>query len=191
MNIENLDDIKARWQDANAPLGEMADETLRLGRKALLHRGSAQDKLAAQYRRMIGLSVIGLVMWLFCVFDMDFAAWARPWLAVAAAFFFVTAGAMDLYLYRAVKRIDLASWPVSAVALEGRRLLRLHKMFIFLLLPVALGLVFFMVVSLDVPPHERQAILWGVGIGGFFGLAVGTALFLRFLRLYRTLTDDL
>ena len=45
MNIENLDDIKARWQDANAPLGEMADETLRLSRKALLRRGSAQDKL--------------------------------------------------------------------------------------------------------------------------------------------------
>ena len=79
----------------------------------------------------------------------------------------------------------------SAVALEGRRLLRLHKIFIFLLLPVALGLVFFMASSLDVPAHERTGILWGVGVGGFVGLCIGTAILFRFLRLYRTLTDDL
>lgn len=191
LNIDSLDDMKHCWQDANAPLADMADDTLRLSRRALLRRGSAQDKLAAQYRRMVVLSVAGLALWLFWVFSMDFLGWARPWLAGAAALFFITAGVMDFYLYRAVRRIDVASWPVSAVALEGRRLLGLHKIFILVLLPLAIGLVFFMVYSLDVPADERLGILWGVGVGGAIGLAIGIVILLRFLRLYRTLTDDL
>lgn len=119
MNIENLDDIKSSWQQANAPLSSMAGETLRESRKALLRRGSAQDKLAAQYRRMACAAAAGLAVWLFAVLTMlDFVAWARPWLAVATVVFFVTSGVMDLWLCRAVRRIDLAAWPVSAVALE-------------------------------------------------------------------------
>ena len=64
MNIENLDDIKSSWQQANAPLSSMAGETLRESRKALLRRGSAQDKLAAQYRRMACAAAAGLAVWL-------------------------------------------------------------------------------------------------------------------------------
>ena len=192
MNIENLDDIKSSWQQANAPLSSMAGETLRESRKALLRRGSAQDKLAAQYRRMACAAAAGLAVWLFAVLTMlDFVAWARPWLAVATVVFFVTSGVMDLWLCRAVRRIDLAAWPVSAVALEGRRLLRVHKIFILVLLPMAFGLLFFMVWALDVPPREREGIMWGMAAGGAAGIAIGVCILVRFLRLSRTLTDDL
>lgn len=192
MNIENLDDIKSRWQQANAPLSSMAGETLRESHKALLRRGSAQDKLAAQYRRMACVAAAGMLLWLSAVLRMlDFAAWARPWLAVATVVYFATSAAMDLWLCKAVRRIDLAVWPVSAVALEGRRLLRLHKIFILVLLPMAFGLLFFMVWALDVPPHERVWILRGMAAGGVAGIAIGVCILVRFLRLYRTLTDDL
>ena len=190
MNL-NLDDIKQQWQQANAPLSALTDDTVRLSRRALLRRGSAQDKLAAQYRRMIILSGVGFVLWVTSIFLIDVAAWACPWLIVASAVFFATSGGLDLYLYRAVRRIDLASWPVSDVALEGRRLLRFHKFCILLLLPMAFGLLFFLVCTIDAPAEERQGILWGMAVGGAIGLCAGVAILLRFLRLYRTLTDDL
>lgn len=191
MDLNNLDDMKRQWQDANAPLDSMTDETLRLGRRALLRRGSAQEKLAAQYRRMIVLAAVALLMWITMVFagDIVLPQW-RVAVVAGAALFFITAGGIDLYLLCAVRRIDIASWPVNDVAVEGRRLLRCHKLSVLLLLPMALALITLFVFTLDATGDERRWLLYGITVGAVIGLSVGVVILLRFLRLYRSLSDD-
>lgn len=191
MTFDNLDDIKDRWRDANAPLSELTDDTLRLSHRALLRRGSAQDRLASQYRRMIAISIAGIFIWLGAVMHIEFASWARPWLIAASMLFFGLIGCYDYYLYRGVRRIDLATWPVNDVVLEGRRLLRLHKIGVMIFILPAIGLVTFMVCALDMPGTEREGFLIGVLCGAVIGLIAGILTLLRFFRLYRTLTDGL
>ena len=192
MDLNNLDDIKRQWRQTNAPLDSLTRDTVEMSRRAMLRRGSAQDALRRQYRRMSILAGVGLAMWLCITFASDMLmVHTRVWVALAATVFFSLCAGIDLYLMEAVSRIDIATWGVSRVALEGHRLLRIHKLSILLLLPLALGLAFSLVCSFDVPDDERRTLIGGVIAGGAIGIIIGIIILLRFLRLYRRLNDEL
>lgn len=196
----NLDELRIRWHGLGessgdaSPAGDASRQTYRgregSGRKereadaALIRRicsGKATttvDRLAARYRRMIILPVVGLLcnIPLFGII---------PWYgSLLICLFFVSASLMDLYLYKGIKWIDPVGEGVESVAARARHFRRRHHLFQMFLIPAALVIV---LIYLGCLGGGYSA---GVIAGVVIGLAIGLPIYFKFMGDYRRLLSS-
>lgn len=104
---------------------------------------------------------------------------------VFVAAYFLLCSAMDRWLARALKEIDLATMSVSEVCSRAFHCRRMHLRFILILLPLAFILLGWMAYLV----HAELPIVYGMIAGGIAGLIIGILQLRRFLKDYRALLD--
>lgn len=136
---------------------------------------SARQRLMNGYRQMLIISGLGTVF--------NISLWHElPWYGLLLIFiFFITAGLMDLYLYRGVKSIDPVTDGVEQVAEKARYYRRRHHLFQLVLIPWA-------VVILAIYFSSFGSDVWmAMTVGGVVGLLIGLLFYFRFMRDYKVL----
>lgn len=174
----NIDNLKENWERSNAALerGNVQRKTVDVHRKTTLQR------LASRYRRTAILSLVCLswIMPLYSRLSEDNPGLSLFYPLVMAAFFLIAAG-MDYWLYRGVQGIDCASMTVETVLKKVYLYRKRHIQFIFILMPIALVVIYLMLAMFN---FEKYTLL-GAACGFMVGLAVGLKILFDFMRDYK------
>lgn len=171
------DDLKKQWNDTRfrAPDPESIDNAV-LGRKK-----TALQSLEKRYRQF---SVLSFVAISFCFpFSQVMPESHRMLLAVLMAVYFFTAAMMDLWLSYGISKIDCSTMQVSEVAKKVMFYRKRHFQFMFVLIPMALGLIVFMM-------WGNMDIIGGAVVGVLLGIGLGIRAFLEFMKNYREVLDQ-
>lgn len=153
----------------------------KLSRQSIEKNSTALDWLANKYKWMaIFVAPIGIMT---MIVGRELFG---TWICVSYCLYFLLADLMDIYLYRQIKKIDPATMSVSQVSHMARLCRRRHHQFQLILIPLAIALV-----SALVYYNLNDAnIVVSMAIGGAFGLILGTILYLRMMKRYRTLINQ-
>lgn len=175
MEIEYL---KENWESSNAALerGSHSRKNIDPRQKTTLQR------LASRYRRMAILSVVCIswIMPLYFRLSEDNPGLSLFYPLVMVAFFLLAAG-MDYWLYRGIQTIDCATMSVETVLKKVYFYRKRHIQFIFILLPIALLMIYFILAMFN---FEKYALL-GAACGFMVGLAFGLKILYDFMRDYK------
>lgn len=179
------DSIKQDWNKTRVK-GTNDPETL----QAIMagKRKSALERLAERYRIFFTIGFL-CACWMPLLLSRDgiFPDFPGKSLILAGfAFYFLLCGCMDVFLYRGIKSIDVATMPVAEVIAKSLFYKKRHLQFVAILLPLA----FLIVCSLAYFNRaEGEAVLWGMLFGGIAGGAVGIRQFRKFMADYRDITE--
>lgn len=175
MEIEYL---KENWESSNAALerGSQSRKNIDPRQKTTLQR------LASRYRRMAIVSAVSLcwVMPLYFRLSEENPDTPLFYPLVMVAFFLITAG-MDYWLCRGIQSIDCATMSVETVLKKVYFYRKRHIQFIFILMPIALLIIYLMLAMFN---FEKYALL-GAACGFMVGLAFGLKILFDFMRDYK------
>lgn len=192
--ITDLEQLKEMWNDLNNRLERLERierQTLEEGKKVSSHKvRTAKEDLAARYRKFMSISLTaGLLfpIYLFLASGGSYPEGTAKYVSTSLFFiYFMTAAAMDFYLYKEVNRIDLASMTVMEVISRARTLKHRHHIFMAILIPfAAITLGVFASQLIDDP-----FILAGMATGAVAGIAIGLRQYLRMMRDYREMMEE-
>lgn len=144
-------------------------------------RHTALERLALRYRRisLLALLMAGYIPLTLGRYVEDTTS--RIILMAAFAAYMLVCSAMDYYLYRSVRVIDVATMAVGEVLARATHCRKRHLQFVCVLLPCAFALLGYM--AWCVSGHVWM--LWGMAAGALFGAILGTSILRRFLADYR------
>ena len=136
---------------------------------------SAREKLISSYRAMFAL-VAPLGLSSIIPIHQQLPLWG----IILVIAFFITAAAMDYYLYRGIRSIDVSVDGIDEVAAKARFYRRRHHLFQAILIPIAIIIVsmFFCYMTL---PEMRIGMYAGLAIG----IAAGFAIYIRMMHEYK------
>lgn len=180
------DNIKRDWNETSVKGYNNPDII-----KAIMagKRKSALERLAERYRAFctIGFLCAGSMPWLLGRPGIlpDFQG--KSLMLIGFALYFLLCGFMDLWLYRGIKSIDVATLTVKAVIDKSLYFRKRHLQFVAILLPLAFIIVAAMIYGSQ---SEGEEVIWGMIVGGVCGGAVGIRQFRKFMADYREITDD-
>lgn len=174
----DIDNLKKNWESSNAALEgrNLPRQTVDVRRKTTLQR------LASRYRRMAFLSLVCLswIMPLYFRLSEENPDTPLFYPLVMVAFFLIAAG-MDYWLCRGIQSIDCATMSVETVLKKVYFYRKRHIQFIFILMPIALLIVYLMLAMFN---FEKYALL-GAACGFMVGLALGLKILFDFMRDYK------
>ena len=153
-------------------------------------RRTALERLAAQYQRFSRLALVlamTMPMWVWgAVRGLEnVPLWGKVALLWYGILYCLTAAAMDGWLYRGIRRIDVAEMPVAEVCRMAYFYRKRHLQFVAVLVPMAAVFVgaFVWMVS------DSVYTLYGVATGAVIGLALGLRALRNFMHEYRQLGE--
>lgn len=174
------EDMENRWNELDFRLNNLDNDkqkTIDMLKKNKLK--SAQQELADQYRRF---SVIAPLLGVTVVLSGSrvFGIWTLLFFAA----YFLIAGAMDSYLCRGIKSIDVNTMGVEEVAVKARKYKRIHHYCQVVLISMCIPIL---ITMFDAYPGVYYR--WGMVAGAIVGLAIGLSLYFKMMRNYRDMID--
>lgn len=181
----NTDHLQSSWDNTSVSFTGYDNDHPELPRNC----HTTLDRLARRYRQFAIASVCMILvipLWA-TVRTSPIPDRYRPWFLLIFISYFLTAGLMDLWLYNRIHSLDIFNAPVKRIVSESVKCRRYHLRFMMILIPFAIGAVSLLTVAV----HDDVFILTGMACGGAIGLIIGTVQFLRFMRDYRLLSQEL
>lgn len=143
---------------------------------------SAREKLIRQYRRFAVLApILGSCQLILLRHELGWG------LKLIIAFYFITAGLMDLYLWQGMKGLDLHTLGVVQLARKSLFYRHRHHQFQVILIGIALPTLFMLYLHWEDNVYAR----WGMLTGLLLGAIAGTSVYFRMMRSYRELADSI
>ncbi len=187
----DFNEFKANWQASKIDVNDNQQASRQVF--DMLRRGRCKtsvERLANYYKRFMVMSAAMLLMsyWFFgrLFSDVIIEPWQQATLAALWVAIMAVAGAADGYLYFRLSRLNVGAMTVVEVAGEASRCRRIHLLSQLVLMPLAIAFFCIMVMAV----RQNEAMLLGVCLGGVFGLCVGLRIWLRIMRLYKSLIED-
>lgn len=178
----DLEEMKQQLNNLNRRMDNLEERNSELIRRIESGRIiSAQQRLIRQYRTF---SIAGVMMALIILLLYS------PLLPLAtrifAAVYFLTASAMDTYLWNGIKAIDYNTMGVEQVARKAIFYRKRHHIFMAVLIAMCIPLMvcFFLAMAID------EYVTYGMIAGLAIGLAIGIKMYLNIMKNYRELTLD-
>lgn len=136
---------------------------------------SARERLMNSYRSMFAIvAPLGLLS-IYPIHQQ-----LPLWGIILAIAFFLTAAAMDFYLYRGIRSIDVSVDGIEEVATKARFYRRRHHLFQAILIPIAVIIVSMYFCHMTLP-EMRVGMYAGLAIG----LIAGFGIYFRMMREYK------
>ena len=149
-------------------------------------RETSLSRLSLRYKRFSIFAFIAAILSFFYAQIPIFERDMRIILCLSMVFFFMTASCMDYYLYSRIQNINLYSMSTSEVLKRLITTKKLHIIFIAILLPMALALVFVLILACG----SDTEVIYGLIGGGIVGLGIGIMKLLDFFRDYKNLISE-
>lgn len=183
--MDNLEDMKVMWQQLSARMSSLEEENRRLAKfvRSSDYR-SAQEKLVRKYMKFIIVESV-MMLWtcLFFVFNPEIVEKYRVLTAIYWGGFFLLEIIFDTYLMMRVKEINVYDSNIDEITHQAAKTWKLHKIFIMIGLPIAIGAAFLFALALD----ANEFTIAGMVVGGTIGLIIGIRQLMKFLQYYRVL----
>ena len=186
--MEDLQDMKAMWQELNERVSQLEAENRRLAKK-VVDKGfkSARERLMRKYKMFICVECIFMFwMSLFLLFNPLIVEKYRIITMIYWTIFFLGEAAVDFYLLCRVKKIDVFHSTVNKISREAAQAWKIHKIAVFIGLPLAIGAIILYAFALD----ANKFTIYGMIVGGMVGLIIGGNQLLKFMKYYRQLQSD-
>lgn len=182
MNSENFDieQMRKAWVEMGKALGTISNsDTEELDKKK-----TSLDRLRDRYHAFWIISAFMMVGG-FLIFSKGVfvASNLNFLLGVAYAVYFLTAGAMDFWLWRGIGSINPLQMSVAEIARKSMFYRKRHLQFMIVLIPMAIGLIGFIGYIFS----SEKYFLNGMIVGAIVGAIIGTIQFRRFMAEYRNL----
>lgn len=178
-----LNDIKAMWTEMNARIGHLEEENRRLAREVITNKyKSCQERLARKYFTFICVALIMIIYVVFIVLYNPMVDDAFRWATFIywTAFFLFEAG-VDFYLMIKVRAIDVYNSSVSEISRQAQRNWKIHKIAVFIGLPLAIGACILFGFALQ----ADKFVILGMIVGGVVGLLIGIRQLIKFMTFYK------
>lgn len=189
-NSDNLNELKEMWNELNNRLSRLEEATIEEGRRVSRENiRSAQEDLAMTYKRftIIGFTMAAIMPIMFGVPDSIFnypTMTYRVIVSLSMCAYFLTCALMDFYLFRRVNDMDLAVMPVSVIRETALRLKKKHHIFMMILIPIAICVLFLMT-------YPIISEIWiAVLVGAVVGLAIGLSMYFKMMNDYKQILAE-
>lgn len=186
--IKNIDEMMAMWNQLDEKLTGLEQENRKLAIEIKKNKyRTTLEKLINKYWRFIIMEALYII--LFPVFMMKCPFIIEKYRMVTIIYwicFFVMVMGFDYYLMARLKDIDVYDCSISEIADRARSNWKIHKLSIFICLPVSFGGIILFVLSLG----GDSSLIWGVLVGLVIGLILGLNQLRKFIRSYRHLQKE-
>lgn len=186
--MEDLKDMKAMWIELNNRITILEEDNRRLARQVMNkdYKG-AQDKLMNKYRFFVCFNLIFIiVMSIFIMANPLVNEKYRMITLIYWLVFFLGEATIDTYLMIKIKQIDIYNSSVSEISREASKTWKIHKIAIFIGLPVAIGAVILYGLLLN----ADKFVIFGMIVGGVIGALIGLRQLMKFLEYYKLLQNN-
>ena len=183
--MDELGNMKAMWVELNERVSSLEEENRKLARKVIDQNfKSTQEKLVRKYMKFIIVESV-MMLWtcLFFVFNPEIVEKYRVLTAIYWGGFFLLEIIFDTYLMMRVKEINVYDSNIDEITHQAAKTWKLHKIFIMIGLPIAIGAAFLFALALD----ANEFTIAGMVVGGTIGLIIGIRQLMKFLQYYRVL----
>lgn len=179
-NINNLEDMKSMWIELNNRISFLEEDNRKLAAQIRNDRyKTVQNRLINKYIKFIWLEAIfAILMPVFIVFNGN-----EKFKVITTIYwfcFFVIALAFDYYLLSNVRLMDLNNASVSEIVKLSSKNWKLHKLWIIIGMPVAVGACILYALALD----ADMVVIVGMIAGGVVGLIIGLTQFFKIRHNY-------
>ncbi|MCH5234025.1 MAG: hypothetical protein J1E16_01930 [Muribaculaceae bacterium] len=186
--MEELEDMKQMWLDLNNRLAVLEEENRRLAKKVMNEKyKTAQDRLVRKYRIFIIVACV-MIIYSYCLIYMNpmVVEKYRLLTTIYLMCLFALCAATDTYLLINVKDLDIYGSNMKEVTRIAARNWKIHKLFLAVGLPVAIGAVVLMALALE----ANSFTILGMIVGGVVGFMIGIYQLLKFRNYYRLFQTD-
>lgn len=183
--MENLEDMKSMWSALNDRISFLEEENRKLARRAMTNKyKTAREKLISKYKKFIFIeTVMILYVWVFIGFNPETVDKYRLPTLIYWSLFFLAEIGIDYYLMERVREIDIYTSPVKEITQMAASNWRIHKLAIFIGLPIAFGAIILFGLAMD----ANEFVIYGMVAGAIVGLIIGFSQLRRFMSYYRQL----
>lgn len=183
--INDMENMKAMWNDLNQRMASLEAENRLLARKVMTSGyKTARERLIRKYTAFFFLSFLMIFYAIpFIAMNPLTVEKYRVTTTVYWCVFFAIEAAMDFYLMTRVKKIDVYNSGVSEITRQASKNWKIHKIFIAIGFPLAIGAVTLMVLALG----GSRYVVYGMMGGGFVGLLIGLLQLRKIHGYYRML----
>jgi membrane-associated HD superfamily phosphohydrolase len=173
----NIDELKNEWQSLKTMPKQTGDTMVTDVVNGKL--SSAREHLMTQYKKMFAfMAPFGCVVLFALAYRLPLS------IVIVTTLYILIAAAMDYYLYRGIKGLDLSTEGVTQIVTKAKFYRRRHHQFQLFLIPVVvilIGLYFSFATE-----WEQKGLVVGVIIG----LVVGLPKYLSLMRDYKQLQHE-
>lgn len=179
----NFDQLRQAWIEMGNALEKLS--TPAAPSHHLYNKKTALDRLAQRYGYF---AIISLLMSPCGLLFFTHSPFANPllttWLGIAYAVYFLTAAAMDFWLWHGISSINPLQLTVSQITDKALCYRKRHFQFMAVLIPMAIALIGFTAYTFS----SQTFFINGMIVGVIAGTAIGIIQFRRFMSSYRDLS---
>lgn len=182
-----LEEYKKMWKESQHRIDNLETQNRQILDR--MERGEARsslDKLARYYK---SFSIVGCLLFFlllpFVRMEAEGIIKSALWIMIFGYAEAAVAVTVDIYLYHAIKRINVSLMSVKEVSEQAARCRKIHLMSQCVLIPLAIGFV--IAAGMSAP---NGSVLFGMIVGGVIGGIIGFRKWLDMMRAYRRIIED-
>lgn len=186
--MDEVNDMKKIWAQLNSRISKLENDNDILLKNIKFGRfKTSQEKLKNKYRKFIMIETIMTiaVVLIFLPNPMVNERYLWPTL-IYWVFFFLFEISVDFYLLIKVSSMDIYNSTVSQISSYARQCWKIHKIAIFIGLPLAIGAIILFALLMN----ADKFVIAGMICGGMIGLVIGLMQLYDFIRNYRQLQSQ-
>ena len=186
--MDNIEEMKQMWIELNERLTCLEKENKKMAQTVKMNSyKSNREKLVAKYKKFIFLESLFMI---FIISLLLRNPMANEKILLPAIIYVVCFALfeifVDFYLMIRLKRMDIYTSTVKEISNYSTRCWKIHKIAIFIGLPIALGGVILIGIALN----ANSFMIAGMICGGIVGLLIGLKQLREFISCYRELRLD-
>lgn len=183
--MENIEDFKIMWQELNQRISYLENDNRNLIRQMReTNYKTTQEKLVRKYCCFIVVEVIMILfMSIFFLYNPLLIEKYRMPALIYWVIFFTIEALFDLFLLFRIKEIDIYTSTIKEVAARSAANWKLHKIGIFIGLPLAFGAILLFALAVD----ANKFTIFGMIFGGVIGFIIGIYQLIKFKNYYKLL----
>jgi len=178
-----FDEMKKIWERTDTRLASLEMQVKNLSDTK---RRTALEGLTIRYRKFAILGIFVSLIFALQSFKHFFPGTSGLIASILGTVLGITCSVTDWWLYSKLRDIDIARMSISEVAERAMQCRRVHLMFMFWSIPLAVAMVTLLTLSFEAEPYMMVSIITGATIG----LAIGITQLLRFLSDYRAIREE-
>lgn len=185
--MENLNDIKAMWNELNSRLSLLEEENRRLINIVKSDKyKSIKENLMSRYRIFIIVALLSAIFFpIFLILNPMIVEKFRWATAIYWCVFMLICAGVDFYLFENVKRMDVYNSTVTEMTRISTQNWKIHKLWLIFGLPLAFGAVILWSFAMN----ADNFVILGMIVGGVFGLVIGIYQLSKFRNDYKLLSE--
>lgn len=181
--MDNIEEMKKMWDELNQRVALLEEENRILAKKVVGNKfKSTKEKLIKRYTAFSLLSFIMIIYSVFFILlNPMISDQYRIVSFVSWVIFFLFEGFADLYLRHRLQGLDVYNSTLKEISAMASQNWRLHKLAIFIGLPMAILVVILFGLAMDADIF----VIYGMIVGGAVGLAIGLYQLRKFYIYYK------